>query len=676
MGGGGEIMTKKIKIPSHQSLRKILYLLRMLNFIFLIGWVLFAVSLSTNAKESSELDESSVTLMDPSDQKKFINNLPIPKRLDARHGGKHIMPIRQTKVWMGLENENNNRLETIAWGFAYKGKIYTPGPTILAKKDTPITVNWQNHLPHGPHLFPVDKTLHIPEIKKEGELPTVIHLHGGHTEADSDGNPLAWYTQGYDETGPDFVKRNYRYDNDQEAATLWYHDHVIGMTRLNVYAGLYGFYLITDDNEQQLLKDGILPPQSKTIEMVLNDALFTDQGQLYYPGYHGEPISPVLPKPIEDNYPNPSHMDEFFGNFILVNNMVWPKVDVEPSTYRFRLLNGASSRSFILKFKNDMPFYQISSDGGFLNKPVRLTELVLAPAERADIIVDFSQYPGEKIILQNKGPEIPFRGYVDPNDPEHSEKIVYNKTGNMAITDGKGGIVPSSDPETTGLIMRFDVSGQTSAPVGVTSKPSDHHASTTNTSPLTEATPLRKPIEYLQEKDAVKVRKLTLFRLDDPDGRTVVLLGTLDGGSFFYADPVTEVIENNTTEIWEIYNATASAHPIHIHLVQFELLDRQPYDGEVLVKRQQFMHTDKIFDGAKLKLNGLTGKPIVPEPNEQGLKDTVLALSGQVTRVIAHFDRAGQYVWHCHIITHEDYDMMRPLVVVDSDKVDAKEKIV
>ncbi len=172
------------------------------------------------------------------------------------------------------------------------------------------------------------------------------------------------------------------------------------------------------------------------------------------------------------------------------------------------------------------------------------------------------------------------------------------------------------------------------------------------------------------------MRKLSLFRLDDPDGRTVVLLGTLDGGSLFYADPVTEVIENNTTEIWEIYNATASAHPIHIHLVQFELLDRQPYDGEVLVKRQQFMHTDKIFDGAKLKLNGLTGKPIAPEPNEQGLKDTVLALSGQVTRVIAHFDRAGQYVWHCHIITHEDYDMMRPLVVVDSDKADTKEKIV
>ena len=142
------------------------------------------------------------------------------------------------------------------------------------------------------------------------------------------------------------------------------------------------------------------------------------------------------------------------------------------------------------------------------------------------------------------------------------------------------------------------------------------------------------------------------------------MLGTPDTGSLFFADPVTEIVSNNATEIWEIYNATATGHPIHIHLVEFEILDRQTFDGEVTTKRQQFYHTDQMIDGQKLKIIGLTGSPIQPQANEQGRKDTVMVLPGQMVRVIAHYDRLGKYVWHCHIVSHEDFDMMRPFEVV------------
>ncbi|MTI30582.1 multicopper oxidase family protein [Xanthovirga aplysinae] len=600
-------------------------------------------------KKKTNSESKRVTLLSPESQQKFINPLPIPQRIHTKRGSHYQIPIKEAFFWLGLKSKSGDSLKTKMWGFEYEGKVYSPGPTFLAQTDEPITVQWNNQLPPHPHILPVDYSIHTPHLKDSNSLPIVIHLHGGHTESESDGYPEAWYTQNYQELGPDYVKKNYYYDNSQEATTLWYHDHTIGMTRLNVYAGLYGFYLISDPNEKRLQEENVLPPDSLTLEIVFNDANFTEKGELYYPGRHGQPIDPIIKKKIEENWPDPTHFDEFFGEFIMANNMCWPKLEVKPCIYRFRILNGSSSRTFVLEFENQMQFYQIGSDGGFLEKPVSLTLLVLAPAERADLLVDFSKFKGKNIILKNLGPELPFRGYVNPKDPKNSTKLIYNKGGNQKITDGFGGFASIADPNSTGLVMRFDVENNKN----------------TQRINFNSSISLRSSFPTLEPHKAIKTRKLILFNLKDDLGRTLTLLGTLDKGSLFFMDSVTEIIEKNTIEIWEIYNTTNSAHPIHLHQVQFQVLNRQLYEGDLVFHDQKLMDTDRTFKGAHLKFKTFKGEPILPQAIEKGLKDTALSLAGQVTRLIAYFDRSGKYVWHCHIITHEDYDMMRPFIVVE-----------
>ncbi len=222
-------------------------------------------------------------------------------------------------------------------------------------------------------------------------IPTVVHLHGGHTESASDGLPEQWFTQNFAVKGPTFVKENYYYENTQEAATLWYHDHALGITRLNVYAGLAGFYLLTDNNEENLQANNTLPSGEYDIEIVLQDRMFSDNGELFYPSTDPDIIpnfndgTPTLPLP-----PGPSAIAEFFGDFIVVNGMVWPKLDVEPRQYRFRMLNGSDSRFYILQLSNGNSFYVIGTDDGLLENPVTNTQLLIAPGERYDIVVDFT----------------------------------------------------------------------------------------------------------------------------------------------------------------------------------------------------------------------------------------------------------------------------------------------
>ncbi|WP_211699080.1 multicopper oxidase family protein [Mycobacterium spongiae] len=620
----------------------------------------------------TEQHARAVTLLDPASQEKFRNPLPRPARIQPDPDAILTLSMAEARQWMGLRAPDGSRLLTTVYGFAHEDQVATPGPTIIARSRETVAVEWQNQLPTDkPHILPIDLTLHIPDLGDSGDSgdpgdsgdsgdsgdqfitqkPLVIHLHGGHTNPESDGSPEAWYTQDYHTIGPEWTTRTYRYDNTQEAAGLWYHDHTVGMTRLNVYAGLAGMYLVKDENEDRLIEQAILPDDDHMIEIVIHDALFDDSGNLYLPGRHGEPIDPIGEKEIADNWPNPTVLDEFFGTHILVNGMAWPKVDLPPNRYRLRLLNGSVSRSYVLEFDNGMEFFQVGSDGGFLNSPVRLTQLVVAPAERMDIVVDFSAHAGEKMVLRNLGPELPFRGYVDPADPDNFMKLVYNAGGDLQITNGLGGLATIADPETTGLIMRFDIGDADTA--GDLQAP--------NFGP---AAMLREPRQLLPRDNPHKVRQLVLFNLRDDMDRTLVLLGSMESGSLFYSDEITEIIDQGSTEIWEIYNTTNSAHPIHLHQVQFEVINRQQFDGDVVHRTQQFMHDpQRTFQGAKLELHGLKGDPVFPQPNEQGRKDTTLALAGQVTRLIAHFDLVGTYVWHCHIISHEDYDMMRKFLV-------------
>jgi FtsP/CotA-like multicopper oxidase with cupredoxin domain len=587
------------------------------------------------------------------------------------------------------------RPATTVWGYgavasqSKRGLLIhnAPSLTIEAKWNRPVRVKWINELVDAngeylPHLLPVDPTLHWanppggnagrdgrPTFTEtpapyEGPVPIVTHVHGAVGVADdSDGYAEAWYLpdarnvpagfarQGtwYEffaakaaaaygvEWGPGFA--TFQYPNHNRASTIWYHDHVLGMTRLNVYAGPAGFYLIRGGPDDLVLDSrtglpAILPgpapgandkfPPNKVyreIPIAIQDRSFNADGSLFYPdtreffdGLAGDYIPAGEFSPIW----NP----EFFGNAIIVNGNTWPFQTVERRRYRLRFLNGCQSRFLILDF-NRIPgveVWQIGNEGGFLAAPVNVgadggSRLLMGPAERADVIVDFANVPVGSHVLGNVGPDEPFGGGAPEID------------------------FPVADPETTGQVMEFRV--VPAAGVDETTPPRFLR--------LPAITPLPGPAQTRQlaliEKAGVGV---------DAEGQPLegpieALLGTVAAGVWTerkWAEPETENPEVGTTEVWEMYNTTADAHPMHIHEVVFEVVGRQRLvvdeEGEVVQPIQ------------------LAGSPIPAEPSETGFKDTVIAYPGQVTRVRARFGTPGQFVWHCHIVEHEDNEMMRP----------------
>ena len=530
-----------------------------------------------------------------------------------------------------------------------------------------MRVTWINDLidPQGhylPHLLPVDQTLHwanpaggMHPIDHAGDDPTpylgpvpiVTHLHGAHADQESDGYAEAWYLpdasdipEGYATHGTWYETFRqqaearlqqtwepgtavFQYRNDQPAATLWYHDHTLGMTRLNVYAGPAGFYLLRGGGND--LKTGILPGPAPALDdpvgtryyeipLAIQDRSFNADGSLFYPdsrAFFDAFEGPYVP----DSDIAPIWNPEFFGTMMVVNGRTWPVLEVEPRRYRFRMLNGCTSRFLILTLGNGASFWQIGSDGGFLPAPVHLTQLLLSPAERADVIVDFTDLPvGTAITLLNLAPDEPFGG-GEPDDD-----------------------VDLADPETTGQVMLFRVVALV--------------APDTSTPPDQLLLPAPAPLDAATTTRRVTLNEADSAVLDDVGPRTA-LLGTLDGAGMSvvrgWDDPITETPTRGTTEVWELYNFTADAHPIHLHQVQFQVVNRQ-----ALVADEEGMATQPAE---------LVGPPRDPEVWETGFKDTVIAYPGEVTRIKASFDLAGRYVWHCHIVEHEDHEMMRPFVV-------------
>jgi spore coat protein A len=594
-------------------------------------------------------------LLDPVTHPKFVNPLPIPARIDATRGGFYVMDIKESTQWLGLVDGSNTPLLTRVWGYGQQFKSTTyPGPSFIAKKNRPIFVRWRNQLPSynfpggpGAHLLPVDPTVHIAHVMNGG-VPVVTHLHGGKTESASDGLPEQWFTQNWGEVGGDFVKQTYRYDNAQEAATLWYHDHALGITRLNVYAGLAGFYLLRDANEEALMKNNILPQGRYDVEIAIQDRMFTADGALYYPseGQEMEPGFEPLP-------PGPSVIAEFFGNFIVVNGMTWPRFNVEPRKYRLRFLNGSDSRFYVLEFRDDatmgtaQPFLQIGTDDGLLPYPVELTRLLLGPGERADLVVNFHGL--NEVYLRNFGPDEPFKGF--------------NPDG--TLSDGAGGVAPPADPATTGTLMKFAIDqpfdcDDDDGDDDGDDRRDEHFNPQACEANVKATTRLRPNIAPLSQTGAT--RNLVLFEGLDQYGRLQPLLGTLDEGSKAWFQPVTENPMLNDVEVWEVYNATEDAHPIHIHMVAFQIVNRESFTGYVDEIPQE--EQDGSFGvGGKLTVTELGGDARDPANNEKGWKDTAVMLPGEVTRVIVKFERPGRSAWHCHILSHEDHEMMRPYYI-------------
>jgi spore coat protein A len=480
----------------------------------------------------------------------FVDPLVLPPVLRPIAGSQHyriaISEFRQ-KLHRDLP-------PTVVWGF--EGS--TPGPTIVAERGHAITIDWLNRLPSR-HRLLVDHNLDgagkdVPEVR------TTIHLHGGHVSASSDGYPEDWIVPGQ--------QQRTVYPNQQTAATLWYHDHAMGITRLNAMMGLAGFYLLRDPEEEHLG----LPSGRCDIPLVLQDRILDARGQIIYP------VGAVADAP---------WVPEFFGTHILVNGRVTPYLDVEPRLYRFRLLNAANARIFQLALAPEQRFIQIGTDGGLLPEPVVRNELLIAPGERIDIVLDFRGREGRRIMLVNYGP---------------------------APYPSGGGPVP-------GLVMQFHVGRSRGVDI--------------DSSRIPERL---ARVPRLQETAAVKTRRLRLLETMQPHR---VLL---DGKRFM--DPITEDPANGSIEIWEFVNTTIDAHPIHLHAVHFQLLDRRPFDERLQQRTSEVV---------------LTGNALHPAPEERGWKDTILCPPGQVTRIITPFiGEPGRFVWHCHMLEHEDNEMMRP----------------
>lgn len=661
-----------------------------------------------------------------------------------------------------------------------------PAYTIETTASTPVNVRWRNELvaidphtgypyPEGdrrrkflPHFLPLDQTLHwanppatgcmdgtnrtdcatLNPFPYQGPVPIVTHLHGAHVDPHSDGYPEAWWLPAASNIPPRYARKgtlfddatgtnrgnrgyaDYIYRNDQPATTLWYHDHSLGITRANVYAGPAGFWLIRGGAHDGAINSvsklpAVLPGPApvagetvaalntplnpvrnkiREIPIVIQDRSFNTDGTLSYPdsraffdGFTGPyvPYSDIAP----------TWNPEAFFNTMVVNGTTWPTLQVAPAKYRFRLLNGCNSRFLNLalfklhpkkmKYDGELPMYQIGAEQGFLpqaveiktgfatplpgngtippriNAPSDQQALLMGLAERADVIIDFSGFADGTIIrMINTAPDAPFGGF--PDTP--------------------------ADPLTTGQVMEFVVNSALLKPADATTT-SPFNLVLNAEKPLGAPSMTRQVSLNEEESEKVCVDPITnLFvpgvqpplcgGLGVPVAPKAAMLGTVDltnptvpmGIPLMWSDEtgvsqpvqitlqdgtvmtinVTENPATGTTEIWEIYNFTEDAHPIHLHLVRFELVNREIFDplfgiAGTFRNNRPGRQGHQTFN----PLSAITA----PEPGETGYKDTVIAYPGQITRVKARFDISGLYVWHCHILEHEDNEMMRPYVV-------------
>ncbi len=448
---------------------------------------------------------------------------------------------------------------TRLWGYASS----LPGPTFETRSGQGVLVEWVNELPET-HFLPIDHNIHGAEADKP-EVRTVVHLHGAKAPPESDGYPENCYVPG--------KSAICHYPNRQDATMLWYHDHALGINRLNVFAGLFGAFFVRDEFEDSLN----LPHGRCEIPLVLCDRIFDLEAQLNYPVAAEDPKAPWVP--------------EVFGDAILVNGKIFPYLEVEPRRYRFRVLNGANGRFFHLTLSSGQTpnapllggkgFHQIGTDQGLLPAPVPLKLLSIAPGERADLIVDFSDNAGSNMLLKND---------------------------NLNVMQFR--VAQKGAPETSALPQ------------------------------------VLRPVPRMAESSAVKTRMLSLVEIQDLVQRPVRMLLN----NVHWSMPVTENPVLDSVDIWNLINTTDDAHPIHLHLVKFQILDRRSFSiADYWMKNE-----------IKYK-----GPAMPPEPGEAGWKDTVRADPGMVTRIIIRFEGfTGRYVWHCHVLEHEDNEMMRPFDVV------------
>ncbi|MGH8158051.1 MAG: multicopper oxidase family protein [Rhodanobacter sp.] len=491
-----------------------------------------------------------VALVNPATLARFVDPLPVPpiarpvgRRTHPAYPGRSL-PYYRMEMRAFSARLHRDLPPTPLWG--YDGR--SPGPTIETLRGEPLLIEWVNALPTQ-HFLPIDHNIHGAERSKPA-VRTVTHVHGGRVPAGSDGWPEDWFVPGHSAL--------LHYPGAQDAASLWYHDHAMGITRLNIYAGLFGAFNVRDPDEQALG----LPSGDCDLPLILCDRLIAQDGQLYYP--------------VSDD-PSAPWVSECRGNAVLCNGKLFPYFEVEPRRYRLRLINVANTSFFDLSLSEGHTFQQIGSDQGLLNAPLPRSRIELYPAERADVVVDFTGMAGQVMHLR-----------------QQSEAI---------------------------LEFRVRERGR-------------HDASVLPTA--------LRPVPRIDPATAVRDRMLTVGEQDDANGNPMMML--LDGK--MWSDPISEKPTQNSIETWSFVNLTGDAHPIHLHLVRFQVIDRRPFD---------------LFAWNAHRVVKYTGPAQPPPPHEASWKDTVRADPGMVTRIAMRFEgEPGRYVWHCHYLEHEDNEMMRP----------------
>lgn len=495
----------------------------------------------------------------PSTLTPFVDALPIPATLQPSGKG-NLYDVHMTQFRQKLHRDLP---ATTVQG--YNGQY--PGPTLDVDEGKAVQVRYTNDLP-ATALLPTDPlnmdgSMQVMGAAAMNPVRNVVHLHGGHVPAASDGHPSGVITPGQSVT--------YSYPNKDTEGFSWYHDHAMGTTRTGVYAGLEGLYFVRPKGDVE--KKLNLPSGKYEVPLLIQDRSFDAAGQLVYPQ---------------------SWAPETYGNVALVNGKVWPYLNVEPRKYRLRVLNGSNARFYHLTLPVGVRVTQIGSDGSLLERALPVTELTLAPAERADLIVDFSKLQaGDQVVLHNDAPA-PYPNGEEPPLPDIMQFRVVAPTGR-------------------------DTS---SVPANIQS------------------------IDRLDPAKAARSRDFVLKEYVDGNDEPVKLL--INDQPFGSA--ITDKPKLNSTEVWRFVNTTEDTHPMHVHLSEFQILDRRSFNA------QHYLDTGEMV---------YTGPAVPPTPEEAGWKDTVRAEPGQVARVILRFkDHAGEFMLHCHILEHEDNDMMRAFEVV------------
>ncbi|EES02566.1 multicopper oxidase LPR1 homolog 2 [Sorghum bicolor] len=557
-------------------------------------------------------------LLDPRELEKFVDELPDMPRLrgygvtdgGALVAGNLTIGMYDT-TWKFHRDLPATRV--FAYG-ASKETATVPGPTIVAMRGVPTHVTWANHLPER-HFLPWDPTLTTARAPDGRGIPTVVHLHGGVQHSSSDGHSMAWFTSGLAATGPTFSPPPYAYPNQQPPGNLWYHDHAMGLTRVNILAGLMGAYRVASPAEEAPLN---LPSgEAFDRNLVLFDRDFrAADGALFMnrtgnnPGVH------------------PQWQPEYFGAVVVVNGKAWPFLRVRRRRYRFRILNASNARFFRLSLSGGIRFVHVSSDSVYLAMPVATDKFVVAPSEIADVVVDFAETAADAVVLRDDAPA-PY-----PGDPGEKAETV--------------------------AVMKFVIEG------GATAEPE----------PDTSTVPAKLMPHYPtpDAREAVTTRRITMYEYTKAGTDEPTHL-YLNAHSFM--DPVTETPREGTSEVWEVINVTEDNHPLHVHLAVFAVLEQRSLRRVDEFRDCMKRRNDTRACGLARHLAG--GRRHVVPRQERGWKNVFKVRPSAVTKFLVRFKPLTDaeesrfpfdvttgpgYVYHCHILDHEDNEMMRPMKIV------------